>query len=151
MYAWKYERVHRSFTRKLLESVQIARLTHHGGRRCKIVMLYDDGKSWSWPKKTPGIRGCNSRQSGRLEISGGAIGGLDDCQQPRRQRYRQSKTHVDSGQQAGLDSLVGVADHCLEWRDHVPNHIFRSVVQQHGEAALAVKARALVSDDLDQQ
>ena len=46
---------------------------------------------------------------------------------------RQAEADVDGGEQARLHRLVGAADHRLERRDHVADHIFRRVVQQHGK------------------
>src|SRR5215467_13483651 len=140
-----------SFAREFLVSVQITCLPDLCGPRGEILALDDSGKPWRLSKETARLSGRKARESRRLEISGGAIGCLDDSKKLRRQRYWQSKTHMNGGQQAGLDGLVGVADHGLEWCDHVANYIFGGVVQQHGEAALAVEAGALVSDGLDQQ
>jgi hypothetical protein len=51
-----------------------------------------------------------------------------------------------------LDALVGVADHRLERRDHVADHIFGRVVQQNGKPPAAIHSgRALVSQRLDEQ
>ena len=58
---------------------------------------------------------------------------------------------MDGGEEPRLDRLVGVADHRLERRDHVADHVFRRVVQQHAEPAGTIEARALARDDLDQQ
>ena len=51
-----------------------------------------------------------------------------------------------------LDDFVGVADHRLERRNHVADHIFGRIVQQHREAAAALQSgRALVGQRLDEQ
>ena len=58
---------------------------------------------------------------------------------------------MDGGEQPRLDRLVGIADHHLERRDHVADHVFRGVVQKNAEPACAVEARALARDGFDQQ
>src|SRR5438093_13713107 len=121
MLAWKRERVCPLFAGKLLEPVQIARLSHFSGPRCEVVTLYRSGKSRRGPKKTASLGGGEAREPCRIEIGSGAVGRLDDCEQLRRKRDRQSEPHMDCGQQAGLDGLVGVADHSLGCCDHVPN------------------------------
>ena len=65
---------------------------------------------------------------------------------------RQAEAQVDGGEQPRLDRLVGVADHRLERRDHVADHVFRRVVQQDREPRPPVEPRrARPRHRLDQQ
>jgi len=47
--------------------------------------------------------------------------------------------------------LVGIADHGLEGRDHVANHVFGRIVQEHREPAAAIEPRIRACDGLDQE
>src|SRR5215467_14475435 len=92
-----------SFAREFLVSVQITCLPDLCGPRGEILALDDSGKPWRLSKKTARLNGRKARESGRLEISGCAIGCLDDPKELRRQRHWQSKTQMNGGQQAGLN------------------------------------------------
>src|SRR4051812_29284571 len=59
---------------------------------------------------------------------------------------------MNGREQPQLDRLVAVTDHRLEGRDHVADHIFGGVVQQHGKSSAAVEPRYLLPRQyLDQQ
>ena len=58
---------------------------------------------------------------------------------------------MDRREKARLHRLVRVADHRLERRDHVADHVFRSIVEENAESARAVEACARARDGLDQE
>ena len=59
---------------------------------------------------------------------------------------------MDRAEEPQLDRLVVAADHRLERRDHVADHVFGRVVQQHREPAAAIEPRrAQPRQRLDQQ
>ena len=58
---------------------------------------------------------------------------------------------MDRGEEPRFNGLVRIADHRLEWRDHVANDVFGGVVEEHREAALAIEARALMREGFHQQ
>src|SRR5215475_5116480 len=140
-----------SIAGKPLEAFQVARLPDLRGPRAEIVLLDTGSQFRGAAKKTASFSRREASKPRRLQIGRGAVGCFDDCDKLRRQYHRQSETDMDCSQQASLDCLVGVADYGLEWRDHVSDHVFRSVVQQHGQPTFAVQAGALVSDNFDQQ
>ncbi len=125
----------------LREALEIALFGHLRGPGREIVAL-DGGREFGRrPEELAGLRAGKTGEPRRFEIGGGAIGGLDQGRKLARQHRRQAEAQMDGGEQPRLDRLVGVADHRLERRDHVADHVFRRVVQQNGKPALAVEAR----------
>ena len=104
------------------------------------------------PEETPRLGGGEAGEPRRFEIGRAAVGGLDQALDLVGTHRRQSEAQMDRGEQPRLDRLVGVADHRLERRDHVADHIFRRVVQQDRKPRPPVEARrARARDGLDQQ
>ncbi len=55
---------------------------------------------------------------------------------------------VNRGQQTLLDRFVGIADHRLERRDHVPDHVFGRIMQEQAEPEPAIDAAELATGNL---
>ena len=99
-------------------------------------------KAGGRPKKRRASAAIEAGKSGRFEIGRAAVGRLDQRFDVRRCLCRQAEAPMDRGEEPQLDRLVVAADHRLERRDHVADHVFGRVVQQHGEAAADGRAAA---------
>ena len=66
---------------------------------------------------------------------------LDQRASLGRRLGRQAEAEVDRGKQPLLDRLVVLAEHRLERRDHVADHVFGRVVQQGGEPPRGLEPR----------
>ncbi len=114
-------------------------------------MLDGRGEFRRWAEEALGLGEREAGEPCRLQEGGGAIGGLDLDDEFARQGRGKPETQVNGREEARLDAFVGVADHCLERRDHVADHVFRRVVQEHSEAALTIEVGALVRKRFHQQ
>src|SRR5262245_57127889 len=133
------------------ETFHISRLRHLRGPGCEIGTSDGGRNTRRVAEETASFSRREAGKPRRLEIGGGAIGGLDHRKEVCGQRQRQAEAHVDRGKQASLHCFVGVADHGFERRDDVANHVFWRIVQQYGETAFAVESHTLMSDRLDQE
>src|SRR5262245_64017334 len=75
----------------------------------------------------------------RLEIGSDPISPLDFSGQKFRRPRRQAKAQVNGGLKLGFEGLVIDAKRRLEGRYHVPDYIFRCVMEEGGEPRLTVE------------
>src|SRR5919197_3001096 len=136
---------------ELGESIEIAALGDFRRPRHEIVSLDRAREFWRSAEETPRLVRGKSGKPRRLQISGGTVGRLDQRAEFRRKLARQTEAQMDGDEEARLYRLVGIADHGLERRDHVADHVFRGIVEENAEAARTVEARALARDRFDQE
>src|SRR3984957_8458771 len=141
-----------AFDEKLGESLEIARLGRLRRPRLEVVALERGGYERRTAEKPARFGNVEAREPGGFQESRLAVGGFDQLFQLRRRFRRQAEAAMDRSEQTPLDGLVGVADHRFERRDHVADHVFGRVVQQHGKPSAAIQARsAPVGQRLDQE
>src|SRR6185437_11635718 len=103
------------------------------------VVAFDGGRELRrWTEESSCLGALKSCKPRRLKIGRAAVGRLDQFGQAFRQLRRQAKADVDGGEQTAFDRLEAVADHRLERRDHVADHVFRRVVQKQRAPARLV-------------
>src|SRR5947209_2722618 len=99
---------------ELVETLEIAFGRRLSRPRRQVIALDGGGEPWRRTEKAARFGRQKTRKPRGFEIGGGSIRCLDQRDELRRQQRRQPETHMDRGQQACFDRLVGVPDHRLE-------------------------------------
>ncbi len=104
-------------------------------------------------KKPLGLRRVETPAKRVASRKAEAVSGLDRSSTSRRNGSAGRPKRKMDGRRAGAARrLVGVANHRLERRDHVADHVFGRVVQQDRRAAPALSSAGLTArDGFDQQ